>query len=144
MKTLSTIFNISMLVALAGWIFLFIHPYGENTDKILIYGVATVLSIFYAGLLFKRIHMENRPKYPKGDFKSLEGVVNLFKRPQSVLVGWIHYLAFDLMVGIYIKNDALASGIPFWYLIPSLILTIMFGPFGFLSYIILKMIIINT
>ena len=36
-------------------------------------------------------------------------MISLFKSPRVVLGGWIHFLAFDLMVGLYIVTDALCA-----------------------------------
>ena len=58
----------------------------------------------------------------------------LFKDPKAVLAGWIHYLAFDLFVGLWITQDAIKIGLNRWLLIPVQILTFMFGPVGFGMY----------
>ena len=65
-------------------------------------------------------------------------MVSLFKSPRVVLAGWIHYLAFDLMVGLYIVIDASRLGIAHWWLIPALLLTLMFGPAGLLLYLAMR------
>jgi len=52
----------------------------------------------------------------------------------SFTAGWIHYLAFDLMVGLFIVTDAARLGIAHWWLLPALFLTLMFGPAGLLLY----------
>ena len=38
----------------------------------------------------------------QGDFSSLAGVGALFRQPAALLAGWLHYLAFDLLVGVAI------------------------------------------
>ena len=40
----------------------------------------------------------------EADFSSLEGIVHLFKKatPASAAAGWLHYLAFDFWVGVWI------------------------------------------
>jgi len=53
-------------------------------------------------------------------------------------VGWIHYLAFDLLVGRWETQDAAARGIPAWLVVPCLALTFMFGPAGWLLYVGLR------
>ncbi|MFO1470171.1 MAG: abscisic acid-deficient protein Aba4 family protein [Turneriella sp.] len=41
-----------------------------------------------------------------GDFSSLTGVMKLFTSPWAVTAGWIHYLAFDMFVGMWEFDDA--------------------------------------
>ena len=37
---------------------------------------------------------------------SVDGIMQLFQSRGGVVVGWTHYLAFDLMVGWWIAGDA--------------------------------------
>jgi hypothetical protein len=69
-----------------------------------------------------------------GGFSSLAGVSALFSSPWLLLAGWIHYLAFDLLVGTWEVRDALARDIPQLLVVPCLALTFMFGPAGWLLY----------
>ena len=55
--------------------------------------------------------------------------------PWLLLAGWIHYLAFDLLVGAWEARDARERGIPHLFVVPSLILTFLFGPAGWLLYL---------
>lgn len=69
-----------------------------------------------------------------GSFGTLEGVVKLFAQPEIVLAGWVHYLAFDLLVGAWEVRTARAEQIPFLLVVPCLPLTFIFGPAGFLVF----------
>lgn len=71
-------------------------------------------------------------------FSSLSGVMAMFGDPRAVLVGWVHYLAFDLLTGLYIVHDAQKHAIKGYWLFPSLFLTFMTGPFGLLTYLIIR------
>lgn len=71
----------------------------------------------------------------EGGFSSLQDVALLFTNPWLLLAGWIHYLAFDLLVGSWEANDARARGIPHVLLLPCLLLTFLFGPAGWLLYL---------
>lgn len=141
--SLSNIFKITNYSALLGWGILIILPYWQLAQPLVIGIIVTLLCIVYCYLVFlgKR-HDDPTVKY-RGNFKSLKGVINLFKSPRVVLAGWIHYLAFDLMVGIYILNDASQYGISHWLLIPSLLLSLMFGPAGLLLYFIIRFLMDN-
>ena len=100
--------------------------------------VVVLLCAMYIYFLFLARHFDKPDTRPRGGFSSLSGVVSLFKSPRAVLAGWIHFLAFDLMVGLYIVTDAARLGITHWWLLPALFLTLMFGPAGLLLYLVIR------
>jgi hypothetical protein len=59
----------------------------------------------------------------------------LFSNPWLLLAGWIHYLAFDLLVGSWEARDAHDRGVRHLLVVPCLILTFLFGPIGWLIYL---------
>ncbi|MDT9071476.1 abscisic acid-deficient protein Aba4 family protein, partial [Escherichia coli] len=63
-----------------------------------------------------------------GGFGSIAEVRQLFANDASLTAGWIHYLAFDLMVGTLIARDAVRAGVPAVFTLPALVLTFLFGP----------------
>ncbi|HMJ92898.1 MAG TPA: abscisic acid-deficient protein Aba4 family protein [Allosphingosinicella sp.] len=54
------------------------------------------------------------------------------------LVGWVHYLAFDLWVGSWEVEEAGRTGMGRAALIPSLVLTWLVGPIGLLTFLALR------
>lgn len=73
-----------------------------------------------------------------GSFTSIEGVRTLFSADVGMLIGWTHYLVFDLFVGAWEARDAKRRGFSHLLLIPCLILTFMAGPIGLLLYLGLR------
>ena len=71
-------------------------------------------------------------------FTSLEGVRAIFASDAGVTLGWMHYLTFDLFVGIWISRDADAKGFSRWVQAPFLLLTLFFGPAGLLWWLALR------
>ena len=69
---------------------------------------------------------------------SLAGISAAFANPRMLLVGWVHYLAFDLFVGAWEARDAQQHGVPHWLLVPCLVLTLMAGPMGLLLYLAIR------
>lgn len=57
----------------------------------------------------------------------IEGVREALQQPAGLLAGWTHYIAFDLFVGRWIYETALAEGRPARL---SLLLTWWAGPLG--------------
>ena len=74
----------------------------------------------------------------RGGFASLAEVAALFSVPGLLLAGWVHYLAFDLLVGRWEVDDAGATGAAAWWLVPCLVLTFLFGPAGWLLYLLAR------
>jgi hypothetical protein len=69
-----------------------------------------------------------------GGFNSIPEVRQLFTDDGVLLAGWLHYLAFDLLIGFFIIKSAQEKAISHWLVIPCLVLTFMFGPCGFLLF----------
>jgi hypothetical protein len=138
MKTLNFYFKAATYLAISCWLVLILFPTFSMTNTYVILIAIGLLCGLYGYLLFiKKNHDDTI--YPKGNFSTLEGVVNLFKNPRGVLVGWIHYLAFDLMVGLYIKQEATQLNIPHGWQIPCFLLTLLFGPLGLLLFFVIKL-----
>jgi hypothetical protein len=68
----------------------------------------------------------------------LQEVATLFRDPWALLAGWVHYLCFDMSIGIWETHDAQKRGVPHLLLIPALLLTFLFGPLGLLLYALLR------
>jgi hypothetical protein len=92
--------------------------------------IVTLLGIFYSYFNFAHIGEVGGP----ASFASFDGVIKVFSNPWLINAGWAHIMAFDLMIGIWIKNNAAKNGIHFWIVIPILLVTIMLAPLGFVLY----------
>lgn len=127
------IFSIANLIAMVSWIILAVAPRWILTRKIILSGaIPLLLSVAYLVLIVLFFGSAD------GGFSSLAEVMKLFTNEWSVLAGWIHYLAFDLFIGIWEVKDAQKKNISHWFVIPCLFLTFMLGPIGFLLYSILR------
>lgn len=142
MNLLSSAFTLCNRIALVAWLLIFSFPLWPNAARSLILTTVVVLLCgAYVYFLFLGKRHDAPGESPRGGFFTLAGVISLFKSPRAVLAGWIHYLAFDLMVGLFIVHDAAARGIAHWWLLPALFLTLMFGPAGLLAYLALRTLI---
>ena len=95
-------------------------------------GVGLVLATVYAAL------MGTFWGQGQGGFDSLAGVQALFAHPGLLLGGWIHYLAFDLLVCTWEREQAAVIGLSRWLLVPCLFMTFMFGPVGWLLFMAMR------
>lgn len=72
---------------------------------------------------------------PGGGFQSLGAVQLLFSAPGKMLGAWTHFLAFDLLVGRWLVDDASSkanSRLPRLVALPA---TFLVGPLGVLIYL---------
>ncbi len=129
--TIETIFSAANIGAMAGWLLLALSPLRRGPILLAARGVGVLLAVVYAGLMISRMS-SGAPM----DFTQLDGLAVAFSNPSVMLVGWIHYLAFDLWVGAWQAEVAPKWGVPHWALLPCLFLTFMFGPMGLLLFLI--------
>lgn len=127
MPTLSAYFKWATIFAMTGWLALIILPNHVYTEGYIVSVVTVLLAILYGFLLIFGKKYDENVVY-KGSFKDLEGVVNLFKSPRGVLIGWIHYLVFDLVIGLLVLKNSQHYGISHWLMLPCLLFTLMFWP----------------
>ncbi len=126
---IDSLFSAVNTLALVSWIALIALPRGGLLDAALRYGVISTLCLLYGVLIavyFFRVE--------GGGFATLAAVQRLFTMPEVALAGWIHYLAFDLFVGLWIAGRADAIGIGRIVQAPILVATFMFGPIGLLLF----------
>ena len=129
------IFSICNSIALAGWLILMFLPFWHNRDRFVVGIIVTLFCIVYTWLIINSFD-------PAGfkNFSTLNGVMELFTNKTMVTAGWVHYLAFDLMTGVFIFRNARLHGINHWITVPCLFLTFMLGPVGLLLYLVIRMI----
>ena len=130
-----SIFQVCSTIAMIGWLIIIIgSPFWFHFDRFMIGVVITLLAIVYAWLIVRSFSPQDASK-----FGSLEGVMGLFTDKTVVTAGWVHYLAFDLLAGVWIKKNSVKYGISHWIIIPCLFLTFMLGPIGLLLYMIIRL-----
>ncbi|MFM9853243.1 MAG: ABA4-like family protein [Sphingomonadaceae bacterium] len=127
--SLDYIFSFCNVLALIGWLALALAPVGRAYIINFARGIALVLAIGYVLQFF----LVTEP-VEGGSFTTLAGVAALFSLPGNVMLGWSHYLAFDLFIGSWQVEDSDRMRVPHWLVIPCLALTFMLGPIGLLLY----------
>lgn len=127
------VFSAVGLLAMLGWLTLVISPLIPVwSDRIAGLIVPLLLAATYvAFLLFV-------PSENGGGFGTFAEVQQLFTNPGAVMAGWIHFLAFDLLIGAWICRCARREDIRFWMVLPCLPATLMFGPVGFLLFSVVR------
>jgi len=128
-----TMFTAANFLAMVGWLLLAILPRWSGTRQVVLSGILPLLlSVAYLVLVVMFFGGA------EGGFGSLPDVMKLFTNEWAVLAGWIHYLAFDMVIGAWEVRDAQERGISHLLVIPCLVLTFLLGPIGFLVYHIIR------
>jgi hypothetical protein len=121
------------ILAMIGWLALLVSPLNRNYALAFARGIVLVLAAAYLAQFFLTTQ-----SVEGGGFTSLAAVMALFSLPGNTLLGWTHYLAFDLFTGSWAVQDSAERGVPHWLVIPCLALTFMLGPIGLLLYFIIR------
>src|SRR4051812_8344291 len=112
------VFSAANATALISWLLLIALPRRESIINTVIGIVVPVmLAIVYTAIVATNFFGA------RGGFSSLPDVALLFSNPWMLLAGWIHYLAFDLLVGRWEVLDARKSGVQHWVVVPCLVMT---------------------
>ena len=131
--SLEQLFSSASTLAMLGWVILIFLPRRWkwlNVIPSLV--IPIILSTLYSYLIARYFFSAD------GGFDTLANVQQLFTYPEAALAGWVHYLAFDLFIGGVIAKQADQIGLSRLLQAPILLLTFMFGPFGFLFFAVFK------
>ena len=127
------LFSLANAIAALSWLLLALLPRRRwVTGVVTGRAVPALFAVLYIGLIVSTFGRVD------GGFSTLAGVAALFTNQWLLLAGWIHYLAFDLLVGTWEVQDAQARRIPHALVVPCLFVTFMFGPAGWLLYLALR------
>ena len=128
-ETLYTAVNV---LVLPPWLLLIVAPRWKWTLPVTSVVFPFLLGLTYVMLLAFNLHGMS------GGFASLKDLARMFENPNLLLMGWVHYLAFDLFVGSWQVRDARQQGLPNILVIPCLLLTLLLGPTGLVCYFSLR------
>ena len=132
--TLAQAFWLAHVQALIGWIALLAAPlFGCRAVP-----VARVCAAMLAvGYLILFIGAPDGLRALVTDY-SLDGIGRLFTDRQTLLLGWVHYLAFDLWVASWEVEEGRRIGLTHWLVAPCVFLTVMLGPLGLLLFLVIR------
>ena len=135
------IFGAVNLLAMIAWAALILAPRAPALLAAVLYLGVGLLCLVYAAGLVSLVGGLVDPVGPANaavDFTTIEGVRSIFASNGGVTIGWTHYLAFDLFVGLWIARDADAKGFSRWIQAPILFATFMAGPLGLLVWLVVR------
>ena len=129
------IFSIANLIALLCWVALAISLFAPRAQvsiqRITGLVVPGLFAIVYVFCVWRGFAGS-----AGGGFGSLGQVRALFANDAALDAGWLHYLAFDLFVGTWIVRQGMLDRLHPLLLLLCLPVTFMFGPVGFLLFLL--------
>jgi len=128
-------------VALAGWAILIFLPRRELLLTLVLYLGVGILSLTYVvGLISVMSGIVDPGGAYSQDvsFFTVAGLRAISTTDAGVVIGWIHYLAFDLFIGLWIARDADAKRFSRIVQAVVLLLVLLAGPSGLLLWLILR------
>ena len=127
------LFGLASAAVLPGWLILIFAPRGLNMGgrwvwlgRVPALIIPFGLSALYTGLILAHFSASG------GGFGSIAQVRALFASDYGLLAGWVHYLAFDLMIGAMMAGQMDKMGLSRLSQAPLLVLIFLFGPLGVL------------
>lgn len=126
--TADDLFGLASAAVLPGWLILIFAPRARWVllDLVPALILPLGLSALYAGLILTHFGASG------GGFGSIAGVRQLFASDYGLVAGWVHYLAFDLMIGAMMAGKMDQIGLSRVSQAPLLGLIFLFGPLGLL------------
>ncbi len=133
------VFGAVNLLALVCWAALILLPrWPALLSAVLYLGVGLLCLVYAAGLIGVVSGLIPNPEGGGADFSTIAGVRAIFASDAGVTIGWTHYLAFDLFVGLWIARDGDAKNISRVVQAPILLATFLAGPLGLGIWLLLR------
>lgn len=135
----AALFNAVNLLALVCWAGLILLPrWPALLSAVLYLGVGMLCLIYGASLIGLVSGLIPNPGGGGADFTTIAGIRAIFATDAGVTIGWTHYLAFDLFVGLWIARDGDAKNISRFFQAPILFATFMAGPVGLGLWLLIR------
>lgn len=137
------VFAVTNVIALGGWLALAALPRREVVMNAVLFAAIALLCLVYLVLFVALIGNLADPvrdtTAPLRPFEyTVDGLKTMFASQGAIVIGWTHYLAFDLFVGLWIAREADRRKVGRIVQIPFLFATFMAGPIGLLAWLILR------
>jgi hypothetical protein len=138
----NALFGFVYIWATLAWVLLLFGPRKPLTHSAIMYLGAGLLCFIYlvlfATVMGGLLDPHQAPGSEEPSFTSIEGIRGFFGSDGGVVIGWTHYLAFDLFTGMWISRDADAKNFSRLFQLPFLLLTFLVGPIGLFFWLIVR------
>lgn len=129
------LFSLTFAVAAPFWALMILLPRWSWTARI----IGSPLIVVPPVLIYAVVVLGSLAEVlPAVVSPTLGGVRDLLGTADGATAGWAHMIAFDLFVGRWAYLDARERRIPHSVLAPVLLLTILLGPLGLLTHLLVR------
>lgn len=136
------LFSFTNILAMCAWVLLGFFPRKPLTHSVILYLGVAVLCLTYTVLFVAvttgQLDPVSLPGAGKPGFGSIAAVQAIFQSQGGTVIGWTHYLAFDLFTGLWIARDADAKQFSRIVQLPILFATFMAGPIGLFVWLLVR------
>lgn len=137
------IFRATNAVALVAWLALAALPRRDGVLAAVLWAGVALLCAAYAamfvGLMGGLVDSVRSSAGAAPPFEyTVDGLKAVFAAKGAIVLGWTHYLAFDLFVGMWIAREADTRRVGRLVQIPFLVATFLGGPIGLLAWLLLR------
>lgn len=136
------LFSFTNILAMCAWVLLGFFPRKPLTHSVILYLGVAVLCLTYTVLFVAvttgQLDPVSLPGAGKPGFGSIAAVQAIFQSQGGTVIGWTHYLAFDLFTGLWIARDADAKQFSRIVQLPILFATFMAGPIGLFLWLLMR------
>jgi hypothetical protein len=127
--------SLGNLFVMPFWVLMILLPRWRWTERIMQSPlVAALPALIYAALVLPRFG----PIMSALLNPTPGGVAALLGTPEGATIGWMHFIAFDLLIGRWAYLESRARGISALVMAPVLFTILMLGPVGFLLYLAVR------
>ena len=124
--------SIASNLAILGWIGIVLLPKSDLVVKVIArLAIPGLMAVLYITLL--ATHWGDVPE--GGGLGSINEMQLFFSVDGLMVVGWMHFMAWDLFVGTWQVEDSQRHGIHHLMILPALAATFLVGPVGLLVYL---------
>lgn len=117
-------------IVLAGWAMVILLP--KRSPALMAvpkFAIPVLFGLVYAGITLARFHTSG------GGYGSLAELRTLFATDELLVAGWLHYLAFDLFVGVWIAEQSDETGLSRPIQAVILVTAFIFPPVGLVLFL---------
>lgn len=127
---LDALYGLTGMLIIVCWALLILHP-DRSSRWITVpkYAVPTLFGLIYAGIMMAGFFDSG------GGYGSIAAVRALFAHDDILLAGWLHYLAYDFFIGVWIAERADRIGLSRQIQALILVVAFMFPPMGLVLFL---------
>jgi hypothetical protein len=127
---LDALYGLTGMLIIVCWGLLILHP-DRSSRWITVpkFAVPTLFGLIYAGIMMAKFFGSG------GGYGSIAAVRALFAHDDILLAGWLHYLAYDFFIGVWIAEQADRIGLSRQIQALILVTAFMFPPMGLVLFL---------